>query len=108
MSHHRISDDGSSIVCTAPEDAWCRTVPDCDAEGWGDRGCNVHDPGHPRTPGHDCWAVVWVNDSNYLEDTCDDPDAEIFPGSSVALTWHGDEIGIGWAYTNPPKETPDD
>ena len=33
MAGHKISDDGTGIVWTAPPDASCRTRPDCDTEG---------------------------------------------------------------------------
>ena len=44
MAGHKISDDGTRIVCTAPPDAACRTRPDCNTEGWDDRGCGDRDP----------------------------------------------------------------
>ena len=105
MAGHKISDDGTRIVCTARPDAVCRTRPDCDTEGWDDRGCSAHDPRHPSTPGHDCWAIEWTNAPGRLDYTCgDDPDPEIVPGRAVVLTWHGDGIGIGWAYLPRAKE----
>ena len=105
MAGHKISDDGTRIVCTAPPNAACRTMPDCDTEGWDDRGCNDHDPRHPTTPGHDCWAIVWVNAPESLGYTCgDDPDPTIQPGRAVALTWQGSDIGITWAYPHRHEE----
>lgn len=107
MAGHKISDDGTSIVCAAPPNAVCRTRPDCDTEGWDDQGCNDHDPRHPNTPGHDCWAVEWTNAIAYYlwelhED--EDPDMQIRPGRAVVLTWHGSDIGITWAYPHRHKE----
>ena len=105
MAGHKISDDGTRIVCTAPPDAVCRTRPDCDTEIWGDRGCNDHDPRHPNTPGHDCWAIEWINEPGDLGYTCeDDPAPEIFPGRPVTLTWHDGGIGMGWTYPHRHEE----
>lgn len=103
---HKISDDGNTIFCTAPANAWCRTRPECDTEWWDKDGCAEHDREHGLTPGHDCWAVVWVNAPVRLNWTCaDDPDSEIVPGRPVALTWFGDGIGVGWTYLPRAKES---
>ena len=105
MAGHKISDDGTGIVCAAPPNAACRTRPDCDTEGWDDRGCNAHEQRHPTTPGHDCWAVEWTNAPGRLDYTCgDDPDPTIHPGRAVVLTWQGSDIGITWAYPHRHEE----
>lgn len=105
MAGHKISDDGTRIVCTARPDALCRTRPNCDTEGWNDLGCTDHDDRHPNTAGHECWAVEWVNAPACLEDTNgDDPDPDIRPGRAVVLTWQGEEIGITWNYPTQTKE----
>ena len=105
MAGHKISDDGTGIVCTAPPNAACRTRPDCDTEGWDDRGCNAHEQRHPNTPGHDCWAIEWINGTGLLGVTCDDdPDPTIHPGCAVVLTWQGIDAGITWAYPHRREE----
>ena len=107
MAGHKISDDGTRIVCTARPDAPCRTRPDCDAETWGDDECIGHNPPHPSTPGHDCWAIPWLNapDLDPWESREDeDPDLQIRPGRAVILTWEGNDIGVTWAYPARTKE----
>ena len=105
MAGHKISDDGTRIVCTAPPDATCRTRPNCDTESWDDRGCSAHDHHHPNTPGHDCWAIEWVNSPESLSYTCDDdPDPTIHPDRAVVLTWQGSDVGITWAYPHSHEE----
>ena len=105
MAGHKISADGNRIVCTARPDAPCRTRPDCDAETWGDDECIGHNPPHPSTPGHDCWAIEWVNAPGRLDCTCgDDPDPIIHPGRAVVLTWEGNDCVFTWAYPTRTKE----
>ena len=107
MAGHKISDDGTRIVCTARPDAPCRTRPDCDAETWGDDECIGHNPPHPSTPGHDCWAIPWLNDTDYYLwelHEYDDTDMTIRPGRAVVLTWQDDDTGISWAYPARTKE----
>lgn len=104
MTGHRIDAGGAQRVeCHAPADANCRVRPDCNAEGWGGGKCDgscAAAERHPTTPGHDCWAIEWVNAPGDLSTTCsDDPDPDIQPGADVTLTWHGDGIGVGWRYT---------
>ena len=107
MDGHKISDDGTRIVCTASPDAPCRTKPDCDTETWDAQGCTAHTPPHPATPGHDCWAIPWLNhpDLDLWESREDeDPDLQIRPGRAVILTWEGNDVGITWAYPARTKE----
>ena len=109
MTGHEINAYGTGIECVAGPGAPCRTMPDCDTETFDTvNGCNDHEPRHPSTPGHDCWAIEWINapfDMDLWEcaggwATGDPP---IIPGRAVALTCHGSD-GVTWAYTNPPKE----
>lgn len=110
MAGHKISDDGNTIVCTATEDAWCRSRPECDTEWWDKDGCEEHAGEHPLTTGHDCWAIEWINAPRDTElwECADDwaatSDLPIIPGRAVVLTGHGDN-GFTWTYTNPSKES---
>ena len=103
MAGHKISTDGTSIVCTARPDALCRAKPDCDTETWGESVCNDHRPPHPSTPGHDCWAIEWTNTvGDLLYTYAYAPEPDICPGRDVVLTWQGD--CITWAYSACTKE----
>lgn len=82
-------------------------MPDCDTLTFTETGCDDHVPQHPSTPGHECWAIEWINAPIDIEllDCADDPyddDLEIIPGRPVILTTHGDE-GVTWSYVNPPN-----
>lgn len=100
MTGHKISDDGTRIVCTAPEDAWCRSGPNCDTEEWNEHGCAEYDREHALTPGHECWQARNINawGGPYPDDGLAPR-----PGAPVTLTYEGEGI-VTWAYTNPPKE----
>lgn len=52
-----------SFVCTAPEDAPCRTYPDCSCEAFTeDEGNPGHDDyGHPYITGQPCWVGEWFS-----------------------------------------------
>lgn len=96
MPDHKISADGQSIECHAPEDADCRRRPDCDAEKWESDFCCDHDDWngenvHPVTSGHDCWMLPWIN-STMLDDTYDGPGEPVttYPGRAVQIEWHDD------------------
>ena len=107
ITAHKISDDGTRIVCTARPDAPCRTRPDCDAETWISDECTGHNPPHPTTTGHDCWALPWLDapDLDLWElHEDEDPDMPIRPGRAVVLTWEGNDYGFTWAYTHHHKE----
>lgn len=108
LSGHKIDAYGTGVVCTASPDATCRTMPDCDTLTFTDTGCDDHDPQHPATPGHECWAIEWINAPIDIElrDCADDPyddDLEIVPGRSIILTPHGDE-GVTWSYDDSPNQ----
>lgn len=108
LDGHKINANGTRIDCNALPDAPCRTMPDCDTGTFDSKGCFDHDPAHPSTPGHDCWAIEWINGTPDMElwEHADDwatGDLPIIPGRPVVLTPHGDE-GVTWSYANPPKE----
>ena len=64
MSNHHISEDGKTIICTAPPEAECRTRPNCDSEEWSENGCFEHRPGHMPVTGQRCYKAECVNESD--------------------------------------------
>lgn len=107
--HHIV--DGS-FVCSAPEDAKCRTFPTCECENW----CccdgspedveDNHDGEHccmtTVKPGQDCWMKVWVDavgveDSGQTDDgvTYGEDGELILRDGPVECEW---DDGIGWGY----------
>ena len=62
-THHLqlVAEDGEirpRLTCTATPDSVCRRRPvDTDQESWTDED--------ETTPGHECWAVEWVEDGGW-------------------------------------------
>lgn len=108
-AHHHIV--GGAFVCSAPEDAKCRTFPTCDCENW----CCCNSPGEEHDEddhccmttvesGQGCWIAVWV-DAVGVEDSADpaellhDEDGlPILRDGAVYCDW---DDGIGWTYALP-------
>lgn len=54
--------DEVRFVCTAPEDAECRTYPECDCESWHwNEDRTADEDGHPRVTGQECWLQGWFD-----------------------------------------------
>ena len=105
--HHIV--DGE-FVCSAPEDAQCRTFPTCGCESW--CCCGIPGESHDEDDhccmtttksGQGCWIAVWV-DAAGVEDSGDvqyDEEGEpIVPDGPVACDWND---GIRWTYVLPPE-----
>lgn len=92
--------DGIEFACSAPEDAPCRTYPECDCERFDlDEDNPGHDfDGHPFVSGRDCWVAAWFDfasmwdDPPYVgPDKCDDTDCGV---PLVARTGHVSIVGF--------------
>lgn len=58
------------FTCTAPENADCRTYPDCGCETFTEGDQAAHDAaGHPYVPGRECWVKTWFDASPGAECT---------------------------------------
>jgi len=106
------------FVCSAPDDAPCRTSPTCDCEFW--CGCDgspedavdAHDGEHccmtTTKPGRECWMVAWV-EATGLEDsfTGDTGELEygiggyVWPSGPVTCEW---DEGVFWEYAGPVQQ----
>ncbi|MFE6966859.1 hypothetical protein ACFVAJ_17245 [Agromyces sp. NPDC057679] len=54
--------DEVAFTCTAPDDAECRSYPECDCESWTWNDDRTGDEwGHPRVPGRQCWLAGWFD-----------------------------------------------
>lgn len=104
--HHFV--DGA-FVCSAPEDAKCRTSPTCECENWCccDQAAVDHDEGDhccmtETKPGQGCWIKVWVD----AADACDciervadeDGDLVVIADGAVVCDWD-DGICCSYAAT---------
>lgn len=63
--------DSVEFNCTAPEDASCRTYPDCECETFTEDSDNpgFDDSGHPYRPGQGCWVKDWFDAMPNAEST---------------------------------------
>lgn len=59
--------DEVRFVCTASEDAECRTYPDCDCEyfHWSD-DLKTDVEGHLRLTGRECWISGWFDGDGHV------------------------------------------
>ena len=75
-----VSGDAISVnlTCTAPDDADCRTYPECDCEWWFRDGTGHDAEGHPFVPGRPCWLATWFTG---------DPEATTYRGPDG---WNGE------------------
>lgn len=116
-AYHRI--EGERFVCTAPDDAKCRTSPTCECENWcccdgsPEDAKDSHDDGEhccmtTVKSGQGCWIEPWVDAVGV--DECGDHNAFLHddggevtvPDGPVTCDW---DDGICWTYavtTNPP------
>lgn len=100
MSTHHLqlfAEDGEirpRLTCTATPDAVCRRRPvDPDQESWTDED--------ETTPGHECWAVEWIEDDGW--DTVTAADG-ILSSVDVEVTY---EEGVGVVLAPPQPTLPD-
>lgn len=107
-AHHHIID--GAFVCSAPEDAKCRTFPTCECENW--CCCEVPGESHDEDwgdhccmtttkPGQGCWIAVWV-DAVGVEDS-GDSDAMRYDEDGLSIVRDGPvdcdwDDGICWTY----------
>lgn len=117
--YHAIKD--GRAVCTAPEDAPCRTSPTCECENW--CGCDGspedakdnHDEGddawghccmQTTKPGQSCWLVPWIEapglDESFDHSELSPADYDMvsgehtFPDGAITCDW---EDGVLWRYS---------
>lgn len=108
-AYHHIVD--GAFVCSAPEDAKCRTSPTCECENWcccdgsPEDVADNHDGEHccmtTTEPGQGCWMKVWV-DAVGVEDSGDSDEIRhdedglpILRDGPVDCDW---DDGILWTY----------
>jgi len=91
-------------ACTAPEDAPCRTYPDCGCEEFTDDADNPgHDNyGHPYVSGRHCWVVQWFAAEDLgLATAYEGVDATDATDVGVPLVARHGHIDVGWDYDHP-------
>lgn len=95
------------FVCTAPEDADCRTYPTCDCERFDYNEAKTHDgAGHPRVIGQECWLQGWFDGESavYAGDDYDDMRDDCIPAvdrtGSINILFTGDEWPE-WEWASP-------
>lgn len=95
----------AAIACSAPEDAICQQIPDCDCESWPDLNQDAYgyyhtyetedDDGNPKEEHHRhhqadyCNLVEWLNSGDLLECAEGRPHFEI-ARTPVDTVWTGD------------------
>lgn len=114
--HHIV---GGAFVCSAPEDAPCRTSPTCECENWccccasppEGHDAGVHCCASTAKPGQDCWIEPWV-DVVGVEDSLPDHNALYdedgnlsFSDGPVWCDWD-DGILIGYAKPSTQPDSP--
>lgn len=98
-----------TFVCTAPEDADCRTYPaDCGCEAWQwDDAGTADEAGHPREPGQVCWLSDWFDAEQavYTGDDGDDMRDDYVPAidraGHIRVRWMDEWVEWDWATPEP-------
>lgn len=120
MNYHRVAvtlaepdEDGwrstptIEFDCDAPEDAECRTYPDCDCETFTKDGQGNDVAGHPCVAGQECWLQGWFDNTepDYTGTDSEDGFPTIANSGPIVTEFAGDYVEWRWADDKDPDGT---